>query len=252
MGAALGPWLVLLSGLLLDPRLGRGLGWRGGKLAAPALSAGLILLALSRSGSAFPTMGAVFVVWATTTLGRRDRDRARRPGFGRLLVPPLVLVGVVSAAGYGAYQLSQGLDDRIESSWGLRALSIQEGLTANTELLGLMFGVGPGQSTPVLRRHLAWVPLPEDQDELAVFSLAVAFYMEDGLLGLAALLAVLAMVVTAIVRSSAVVLGLAALGTWLLGVAVVTSYMPLSAIWLFLGALLSWDDLFPAPPEREP
>ena len=57
------------------------------------------------------------------------------------------------------------------------------------------------------------------------------------------------MVLRAIARSSAIVLGLCTLGTWLVGVAVTTSYMPLSAIWLFLGALLSWDRLFPTRPD---
>ena len=123
-------------------------------------------------------------------------------------------------------------------------MSIQGGLSANTELLNLVFGVGPGQSTTVLRRQLAWVPLPTDQDDFAVFSLAVYIYMEAGLLGLGAMLAVLAMTLHAIVRSSAVVLGFCALGTWLVGTLVTTSYLALSPIWLFLGALLSWDHLF--------
>ena len=71
--------------------------------------------------------------------------------------------------------------------------------------------------------------------------------METGLVGALALLAVLGMVVGAIARSSAVLLGFCALGTWLVGVAATTSYMPLSAIWLFLGAMLCWDRLFPPP-----
>jgi hypothetical protein len=242
MGASLGPWLVLLSGLVLDPRLGRGLGWRGGRLAVSALGAGFALLALSRSGSAFPTMGAVLAVWAASTL----RGPVRR-GVGRRVVSLLVLAGVVLGLGYAAVRLGQGFGSRVESSWGLRWLSIRAGLAASTEPFGLLFGVGPGQSTPVLRRHLAWVPLPEDQDELAVFSLAVSYYMENGLIGLLAMLGALGLAVRAIARSDAVVLGLAALGTWLVGTVAVTSYLPLSAIWLFLGTLLLWDHLFPRP-----
>ena len=71
------------------------------------------------------------------------------------------------------------------------------------------------------------------------------YYAETGLLGAAALLAVLAMAVGAIARSSAVLLGLCALGSWLVGVVVTTSYFPLSPVWLFLGVVLSWDRLFP-------
>ena len=105
--------------------------------------------------------------------------------------------------------------------------------------------MGPGQSTPIIRRRLAGVPLPEDQDELAIFSLTVCYYMETGLVGSLALLGVLGMALRAIARSSAVRLGLGVLFTWLVGVGVTTSYMPLSAIWLFLGAMLCWDRLFP-------
>jgi hypothetical protein len=249
MGASLGPWLVLLTGLVLDPRLGERVNWRVRGWAALALGSGFALLALSRSGSAFPTMGAVLVVWTATTLRGRgrgpDRGRGGHRGLGRFLVPLLILAAVVGVLGYAAYRLSQGFGERVDSSWGLRALSIQTGLSANTDPFGLVFGVGPGQSTPVLQRHLAWVPLPEDEEELAVFSLVVSFYMENGLLGLLAMLGVLSLTLYAIARSGAVVLGLCALGTWLVGIVLTTSYWPLSAIWLFLAVLLSWDRLFP-------
>jgi hypothetical protein len=91
------------------------------------------------------------------------------------------------------------------------------------------------------------VPLPDDEGELAIFSLTVCYYMEMGIVGALAMLAVLAMVLRAVVRSSAVLLGLCTLGTWIVGVAATTSYMALSAIWLCLGVLLCWDRLFPAP-----
>ena len=80
---------------------------------------------------------------------------------------------------------------------------------------------------------------------MAIWSVAVEYYAETGLLGAAALLAVLAMAVGAIARSSAVLLGLCALGSWLVGVVVTTSYVSLSPVWLFLGVVLSWDRLFP-------
>src|SRR5581483_2522293 len=115
-----------------------------------------------------------------------------------------------------------------------------------TEPLSMVFGVGPGQSTPVLRKHLAWVPLPNDQEELAVFSLAISCYMETGLLGLLMMLGTMAVVLKAIACSGARVLGFSALGTWLVGVVITTSYTPLSPIWLFLSVLLTWDHLFSA------
>jgi hypothetical protein len=240
MTASLGAWLVLLAGLHLDTHRARALGWRRGLLSAVAVAGGFLLAALSRSGSTFAIMGAVLAV----CIGRR-RGASRPSGVGKLLTTVSILAAVVLVLGYAAIRLSQGFQDRMESSWGLRGISIQAGLTSNTDLASLSFGVGPGQSTPIIRRQLAGVPLPEDQDEPAIFSLTVCYYMETGLAGCVALLAVLGMALRAILRSSAVRLGLGGLGTWLIGVGATTSYMPLSAIWLFLGAMLCWDRLFP-------
>src|SRR5262249_47179388 len=107
----------------------------------------------------------------------------------------------------------------------------------------------PGQSGPIIRRQLAGVPIPDDEGELAIFSLTVCYYMETGLVGGMAMLAVLGMAVRSILRSSALVLGLCTLGTWLGSVAATTRYMALSAICLCRGTLIVWDRLFPPQPE---
>jgi hypothetical protein len=246
MAASLGAWLVLLAGLLIDPRHARAFGWRRGTLLALAVAAGFALVALSRSGLTFAIMGSVLALCVA-----KVPSWFRSFGFGKLLTMAFMLLSVLGVLGYAATRLSGGLSERMDSSWGLRGISIQAGLTANTDLSSLAIGVGPGQSTPIIRRRLAWVPLPPDQDELAIFSLTVCYYMETGLVGAVAMLAVLIMVLKAIARSSAVLLGLSALGTWLMGVLATTSYMPLSAIWLFLGAMLCWDGLFPRCPRPE-
>jgi hypothetical protein len=243
MAASLGAWLVLLAGLLIDPRHAATLGWRGGPAAAFALAGGLALVGLSRSGSTFAILASILAVGVAKLV-----SGPRRIGAGKLVMTGLVLLASVAIAVVAATRLmDHGLSDRMSSSWGFRGLSIVAGLTSNTDPISLIFGVGPGQSTPIIRQQLAGVPLPPDQDDLAIFSLAVCYYMEMGLVGALALLVVLAMVLRAIVRSSARLLGLSALGTWLVGVGATTSYMPLSAIWLFLGAMLRWDRLFPRP-----
>ena len=56
--------------------------------------------------------------------------------------------------------------------------------------------------------HWSGPPIPKSQVTVAIWSLAVSYYAQTGLLGAAALLAVLAMAVGAIARSSAVLLGL--------------------------------------------
>jgi hypothetical protein len=243
MAASLGPWLVLVAGLLIDPRGTAILGWRGGPVAAVALAGGLVLVALSRSGSTFAILGSILAVGVA-----KLANGPRRVGAGTLVMTGLVLVASLVVAVVAAARLTDhGLGDRMSSSWGFRGLSIVAGMTSNTDPVSLGIGVGPGQSTTIIRRQLAGVPLPPDQDELAIFSLAVCYYMEMGLIGALALLVVLAMAARAIARSSAVLLGFSALCTWLVGVGATTSYMPLSAIWLFLGAMLRWDRLFPRP-----
>jgi hypothetical protein len=242
MTASLGPWLVLLTGLLLDPASGRAIGWRNRRLAGLAVGGGFLLVALSRSGATFAIMAAV----AALCLGKA-RAWVAAFGLGRLALVSGVLLAVVAVVAFAVSQLSGSFEDRVETSWGLRGLSIWAGLTNNADLATLPFGVGPGQSTPIIRQKLAGVPLPNDQEELSVFSLTVSYYMEMGLVGAMAMLAVLATAVRAILRSSAALLGFCALGPWLVGVILTTSYMPLSPIWLFLGALLFWDRLFPAP-----
>ena len=96
-----------------------------------------------------------------------------------------------------------------------------------------------------MNSHWSGPPIPRSQETVGIWSVAVIYYAETGLLGAAALLAVLAMAVGAIARSSAVLLGLCAFGSWLVGVIVTTSYSSLSPVWLFLGVVLSWDRLFP-------
>ena len=243
MAASLGPWTVLLTGLLLDPGLRRRLGWRRAWPVIPPVACGCLLLALSQSGSTFALMAAMLVICARQVW--RMVHAPPRPL--QLVMVALVLLTVASVLNYAISQLGSGnLDGRIDSSWGLRAASIRMGLTLNlSDLLNVAVGVGPGQSFRIIMSHWSGPPIPKYQEACPICSVAVCYYAETGLLGAAPLLAVLAMAVGAIARSSAVLLGLCALGSWLVGVVVTTSYFSLSPVWLFLGVVLSWDRLFP-------
>lgn len=238
LAAALGPWVVVLTGLALDPAA-LGLSRRDRRLYAAAAVAGVALLTASRSGAALAVLLGVAVAAGGRAVLVRPRSWA-----AALLVAGVLACG----AGFMGSFSDTALDDRIESSWGLRGQSIVTGLTANTRPLDLVFGVGPGQSTAVVRRLLAGFFLPEGQDDMAVWSLAVTHYMENGLVGAAGMAVVLAAAARAVARSSAAALGLGGLLAWLVGVTVTTSYMHLSPLWLFLGVLLEWDRIFPGRP----
>ena len=242
MAASLGPWIVLLAGLLLDPGLRRRLGWRRAWPVIPPVACGCLLLALSESGSTFALMAALLVICA----GEVWRMVHAPPRPSQLVMVALVLLSVASVLGYAISQLGSGhLEGRIDDSWGLRGLDPHGPHTQPSDLLNVAVGVGPGQSFPIIMSHWSGPPIPKSQVDVAICSVAVCYYAETGLLGAAALLAVLAMAVGAIARSSAVLLGLCALGSWLVGVVVTTSYSSLSPVWLFLGVVLSWDRLFP-------
>ena len=207
MAASLGPWTVLLAGLLLDPGLRRRLGWRRAWSVIPPVACGCLLLALSESGSTFALMAALLVICAGEVW---RMVHAPRPS--QLVMVALVLLSVASVLGYAISQLGSGhLEGRIDCSWGLRAASIRMGLTLNlSDLLNVAVGVGPGQSGPIIMSHWSGPQIPKYQGSVAIWSVAVCYYAETGLLGAAALLAVLAMAVGAIARSSAVLLGLCA------------------------------------------
>jgi len=242
LAASVGPWLVLIAGLLLDPvacaRYCPKISPRW--IYGLAALVGFVLIALSRSGLTPIILVAVIVAGLAKT-----RLLIRTLGSGGIVAMGGITAMAVGGILYVVSTVGQDLDARIDSSWGIRTMSIVTGLTANTDPLDVLFGVGPGQSTVIVRKILAGVPLTKGQDDIAIWSLSVTFYMESGLLAAIAMLIVLWMISLAIWRSSSKVLGFASLAVWTFGVTVTTSYPHLSGVWLFLGALLEWDGIFP-------
>lgn len=240
MAASLGPWVVLFAGLLVDPSLSpRG---SGGRAVRPggAFALGGLLIVASRSGYI-----ASFAACVSALLAGRAGHLVGAFSVKKYLACCAGLVVCGAAGLYAAAEVSSGYGERVDSSWGLRMASIRLGLTSNTGPRTLAFGVGPGQSTRIIQRDWDGPPIPKGQDDPAVWSLTVRYFMEMGLMGGAALAAVLGMAVRAVARSSAAYLGACCLLAWLVGVAATTSYMSIATIWLFLGLLLDWDRVFP-------
>ncbi|MFO0910436.1 MAG: hypothetical protein U0794_19180 [Isosphaeraceae bacterium] len=241
MAAALGPWLVLLVGRLAGKLPGLGMSRREAWITALAVIGGFFLMAVSRSGSVVAVIGGALLA----LLGRSgSSNRQRGLTLLALVVASLGVVGFVAA------QVSSSLDERIESSWGLRGQSIVAAMTGNTEPLTLVFGIGAGQSSPAIKRLMSGVAITEEQGEVAVWSLAASYYMDNGLVGGVALAVVLGAAVRAVLNSAAVAMGLGALLAWLVAVTVTTSYLALPPVWLFLGVALSWNRVFPRSHRR--
>lgn len=240
MGAALGPWLIVLACQSLAPSPVLGLSRRDRRLFLTATVAGFALLGLSRSGSAVATVGALLLVIAS----KAGPLLRKRGGAGFLALASLVVMAIGSA-GYMISQVGGDLESRVDSSWGLRGRSIYEAVTVNAGSIAFFTGLGAGQAEPKIQELMADVPLPTGQEKVAVWSLAANYYMEHGLIGASALAAVLAMAVRGVLRSSEVALGAGAFLAWGVGVTVTTSYLHVIPVWVFLGALLEWDRIFP-------
>ncbi len=243
MSASFGPWIVLFVGLLLYPKLG---GWttrvmRTLLLLATASGIGLIIMA--RSGY-MTSLLAILLLIGLPAL-RKVGLQLHRPR-NLLALVGLVLLGATVAILSFTY-LNSRLDLQENSSWTARLSSIIWALGyLGSNLTNLFFGVGPGQSYLILQDpNLSGTG--EQSSELAVtavWSVVVSYVQESGLLGALALVLVLIMVLRAILRSSAPLLGSGCLLAWLVGVTLTTSYLPLLPIWIFLGVLLGWDRVF--------
>jgi hypothetical protein len=243
MAASFGPWLVLFLGLLLYPKLGRWTtrGIRTLLLLATACGIGLIIM--SRSGYMISLLAILLLIGLPAL--RKVGLQLHRPR-NLLALVGLVLLGATVAILSFTY-LNSRLDLQENSSWTARLSSLIWALGyLGSNLPNLFFGVGPGQSYLILQDpNLSGTG--EQSTELAVtavWSVVVSYVQESGLLGALALVLVLIVVLRAILRSSAPLLGSGCLLAWLVGVTLTTSYLPLLPIWIFLGVLLGWDRVF--------
>ena len=244
MAASIGPWLILIAGLLLYPKLRQGMTRGTLALLMLAVVCGVGLILISRSGFAIWLLVGLVLVMLPYL---KDRVlRLHRPG-SLIVLMALVLVGATIVA-LSFTLIGSRLDIQENSSWSARLGSIVWSLTyLGTSPSNLLYGVGPGQSNLILL-SLGSFDLPAASfgglAVTAVWSVVLSYILETGLLGALALVLVLIMILRAIVRSSSRLVGFSCLAVWLAGVVFTTSYLPLLPIWLFLGVLLGWNRIF--------
>jgi hypothetical protein len=248
MAASIGPWLILIAGLLLNPKLQFQYGiMRGTKaLLILAVVSGVGLVIMSSSGFTPWLLGGLLLV-ALPTL-KRQILRLHRPR-NALALFAIILVGVAIAVIASNY-----VGDRVagnDASWSARGNSIVWALSfLGTSWQDLFFGAGPGQAYYILQIPALRGSLPAGGSGglavSAVWSLVVNYIQETGLVGALALALLLIVVLRAIHLSSARLIGLSCLIPWLVGVILTTSYLPLLPIWLFFSVLLVWDRIFEA------
>jgi hypothetical protein len=244
MAASIGPWLILIAGVLLYPKLRQGMTRGALTQLSLAVVCGVGLIILSRSGFTVYLLAGLVLV-ALPHL-RHHALRLYRPG-SLFALTTLILVGAALALLSFAFVGSR-LDVQENSSWSARLGSIVWSLSyLGTSLSNLLFGVGAGQSYLILQSSGPSSLPAASSGGLAVdavWSVATNYALETGLVGILAIALVFVMIVQAILRSSARLVGFSCLGAWLAGVVFTTSYGALLPIWLFLGVLLGWDRVF--------
>lgn len=229
MAACLGPWLVLIAVALFTPAIqDRFRRHRAALLVA--LASGLAFVALSRSGQVLPIAAATAACAVLPALGSRGRWAAR---VAALVVGVAIIGGTVAWIAMGA--ASRFSFDQ-NDSWQGRLSSLGVAVRSLTSTgTGFFFGVGPGQSTWLLRSTSI-----NPSRVAAIWSVALNFALETGVLGLSCMLVLGRAIVRSIWMSSIPASGAACAAVWLFGVVFGTSYPVLPPLWTAMAVLLSW------------
>lgn len=231
MSSSLAPWVLFwtaqLCGIVrLRQQPAR---WQSVLFAAAAIG-GLGLIILSRSGHSAITLAAVMVfgaIWFTRCRATPKTFAVLVGVFGVILPIVLYLAGIALADRLG------GASRMGNSSWEDRSDSLRIGFTLLVDgTLGtLIFGVGPGLTSPILQ-HVYRLE--------AVWSVSLTFIYETGLIGLTAV----GWLATHLFRTWRAirfdVSFIAIVLVWLVGITVTTSYSELLSLWLTLGWLTVW------------
>jgi hypothetical protein len=233
MSCSLAPWVLFwtahLCGIVKLRR--QPAAWQNALFAVAAVGA-LSLIILSRSGHAAFTLAAACVfgaIWLVRSKATFRTYMALLTVFG--LIMPIVL-----------YLAAIALSDRMggdkmgNSSWEDRSNSIIIGfhLLVGGGVGRVIFGVGPGLTTPILQGVYKLE---------AIWSVLLTYVYETGIVGLL-VMGWLAGLLIRVWKTQRFDLAFAAIvAVWLVGATVTTSYDQLLSLWLTLGWLTVWPQI---------
>lgn len=235
MSASLAPWVVILFALssgLIHLRAPIATGRR--LFFGAAALGGLGLIIVSRSGHAAAASLAVVGLVAAWFVRARATSRtflAVVVVFG-LFLPVVLYLAAVSVGDRLGGKTAFG-----NSSWGERADSLRLGfeLVAYSDPATNLFGTGVGLMSPALQSTYGLD---------AVFSVLLTYVFETGVLGALAVAwvgyALLRVWASARFNFTFALAG----GVWLVGITVITSYEQLLPLWMTLGWLTVWPEVF--------
>jgi hypothetical protein len=231
MSSSLAPWPIFwfaeAAGIVRLRR--RPAPWQRTLFLTAAVLA-LALIILSRSGHTAITMVAVIVlvtIWFFRCRATPGAFAAIVGVFGIAL--PVVLYFAITQLG----ERIGGHSDLGNSSWEDRTESLEIGfnLMVDRDWPTILFGVGPGLSSPILQR----VHRLE-----AIWSVLLTYVYETGLVGAFAVCWIGQHLLRIWKASRFDVTFAAIFVVWLVGVTVTTSYMELLTLWVALGWLTVW------------
>ena len=238
MAASIGPWIVLLTGVILYPELCTGLSRKYRGFVSIATITALVLVIISRSGYMIGLILCLFLLLIPKLkLLLMHLWNIKRLLYSLMIVLTLLGITIASVISLGNRMSVANF------SWWSRIVSLGMGFSVfGKDLKTFIFGLGPGQS------HLYLVNLPYavKYGIHAVWSILINYFAETGLLGIGSFIILLLMVLHAILhsQSNARWIGLVSLLAWFFGITFTASYWCLFSIWLFLVLLLSWNKLF--------
>lgn len=234
MSASLSPWLLiwiaLLAGLL---RLRQPLANAHRLLFAAAAAGALVLMIASRSGqTAVTTLAALALcgLWLV-------RARATPRTFGLVMVAFGVVLPIV------LWFAAQSVADRLggvrlgNSSWEERASSIvaAAGMFAAGDMKTLLIGFGPG---------LTSFAVTQARGLEALWSITLSYAFDTGFVGITALVWLGSLLLRNWLKVRAEPTFALVAAVWTVGVTLTTSYEQLLPLWLALGWLTVWPEVF--------
>lgn len=235
MSSSLSPWVLIWAGILTGVlRLKQHVTGAHRLLFAAAAAGGMALIILSRSGQTAVTMLGLLIIAALWLL----RARATQATLMAVVAASgAVLPAVLWFAARAVADRIGGTNRLGNSSWEERASSIVLGFSiyAAGGLKTLLFGLGPG---------LASLSVWEAARLEAVWSVSLSYLYDTGVVGVlaASWLAAVLLRNWLLARFD---LAYAGIGfVWLVGVTLTTSYEQLLPLWLALGVLTVWPDVF--------
>jgi len=244
MAATLGPWLLFVVVVLRRRRTVAPRSWvisRGSVrlLLWACVAAGTVLIAVSRSSYALPFAGLLMMTLMYSTNAGASAAAQRWRG--------LVVTGLVLVGGYAVVDILGGRASAVNHSFLTRAQSLSFGVSAWLDSgMSSIVGVGPGQS-PGLVTASFQTQMSAATDRAAIYSFLLRYIAESGVLGLAAMVGMVALCAVTMHRSTGARGGYLVLAGWTVSFGTATSYEGLLALWVLAGVMLLWDHLFPGP-----